>query len=119
MLLPLPPKPAAVSLSLPPLWNIAATVAAVFAIAAAGFAIAAAVFAIAAARAAAAGRIRLSLYGHKLPVTSLSVSSSGLLLASGSVDKSLKLWGLDFGDIRKSFRAHEEAVTKVGRERGL
>ncbi|XP_026190836.1 WD repeat-containing protein 3 homolog [Cyclospora cayetanensis] len=59
------------------------------------------------------GRIRLSLYGHKLPVTSVAVSSSGALLASGSVDKSLKIWGLDFGDIRKSFRAHEETVTKV------
>ncbi|KAL8271899.1 hypothetical protein Esti_004184 [Eimeria stiedai] len=59
------------------------------------------------------GRIRLSLYGHKLPVTCLSVSSSGLLLVSGSVDKSIKLWGLDFGDIRKSFRAHDDAVTKV------
>ena len=61
----------------------------------------------------AAGRIRLSLYGHKLPVTTVSVSSSGLLLASGSVDKSLKVWGLDFGDVRKSFRAHDEALTKV------
>ncbi|CDJ64045.1 WD-40 repeat protein, putative [Eimeria necatrix] len=59
------------------------------------------------------GRIRLSLYGHKLPVTSISVASSGALLASGSVDKSLKIWGLDFGDIRKSFRAHDEAITKV------
>ena len=56
----------------------------------------------------------MSLYGHKLPVTSISVASSGVLLASGSVDKSLKIWGLDFGDIRKSFRAHDEAITKVG-----
>ena len=40
----------------------------------------------------------LSLYGHKLPVLSIDISSDSNLLLSGSADKNVKLWGLDFGD---------------------
>ena len=39
----------------------------------------------------------LSLYGHKLPVTTIDISTDSTLLASGSADKTIKLWGLDFG----------------------
>lgn len=48
----------------------------------------------------------LSLYGHKLPVLSLDISADSTLLASGSADKNVKIWGLDFGDCHKSFLAH-------------
>ena len=50
----------------------------------------------------------LSLYGHKLPVLCVDISSDGVLLASGSADKNLKLWGLDFGDCHKSLFAHAD-----------
>ena len=33
----------------------------------------------------------LSLYGHKLPVLSMDISSDSALLASGSADKNLKV----------------------------
>lgn len=33
----------------------------------------------------------LSLYGHKLPVLCLDVSSDGTLLATGSADKNIKV----------------------------
>ena len=55
----------------------------------------------------------LSLYGHKLPVLSLDISSDNTLLLSGSSDKNVKLWGLDFGDCHKSIFAHDEAITCV------
>ena len=43
----------------------------------------------------------LSLYGHKLPVLCCDISSDGTLIASGSADKNLKIWGMDFGDCHK------------------
>lgn len=50
----------------------------------------------------------LSLYGHKLPVLCMDISSDGDLLVSGSADKNLKIWGLDFGDCHKSMFAHAD-----------
>lgn len=38
----------------------------------------------------------LSLYGHKLPVLSLSFSDDERLLVSGSADKNIKIWGIFF-----------------------
>ncbi|KIR53961.1 U3 small nucleolar RNA-associated protein 12 [Cryptococcus gattii Ru294] len=55
----------------------------------------------------------LSLYGHKLPVLSLDISSDSKLLVTCSADKNVKIWGLDFGDCHKSIFAHDEAVMGV------
>ena len=55
----------------------------------------------------------LSLYGHKLPVTAMDVSADSQLIATGSADKNLKIWGLDFGDCHKSIFAHDEGITAV------
>ena len=55
----------------------------------------------------------ISLYGHKLPVTSMDISSDSTLIVTGSADKNIKIWGLDFGDCHKSIFAHDEAVMKV------
>uniref|UniRef100_A0A7S0P2Q4 Small-subunit processome Utp12 domain-containing protein n=1 Tax=Calcidiscus leptoporus TaxID=127549 RepID=A0A7S0P2Q4_9EUKA len=63
-------------------------------------------------------KLFLTLYGHKLPVLSLSVSSDGALLVSGSADKAVKIWGLDFGDCHRSLYAHGESVTCVQFVRG-
>lgn len=41
------------------------------------------------------------------------MSSDSVLLVSGSGDKNLKIWGLDYGDCHKSILAHELAVTGV------
>jgi len=51
-------------------------------------------------------KLLLNLYGHKLPVLSFDISSDGLLLATGSADKNLKIWGMQFGDIHKSMFIH-------------
>ena len=55
----------------------------------------------------------LSLYAHKLPVTCFDVSSDSTILLSGSADKSVKLWGLDFGDCHKSILAHDQGIMSV------
>ena len=58
-------------------------------------------------------KVHLTLYGHKLPVLCVGASSDGTICASGSADKSVKLWGLDFGDMHRSLRAHTEPVTAL------
>ncbi|XP_059305925.1 uncharacterized protein LOC132057366 [Lycium ferocissimum] len=55
----------------------------------------------------------LSLYGHKLPVLCMDISSDEYLLVSGSADKNVKIWGLDFGDCHKSLFAHADSVMGV------
>ncbi|KAK8938773.1 hypothetical protein KSP39_PZI010870 [Platanthera zijinensis] len=55
----------------------------------------------------------LSLYGHKLPVLCMDISSDGDLIVTGSADKNLKIWGLDFGDCHKSLFAHSDSVMDV------
>lgn len=55
----------------------------------------------------------MNFYGHKLPVMSMDVSSDGLILATGSADKTVKLWGIDFGDCRRSLRAHDDSVVSL------
>ena len=55
----------------------------------------------------------LSLYGHKLPALALDISSDSTLIVTGSADKNVKIWGLDFGDCHKSIFAHDDSVTGV------
>lgn len=55
----------------------------------------------------------LKLYGHKMLVTSFDLSSDDALLATGSVDKDIRLWDMDFGHSIKTIFAHQEAVTTV------
>lgn len=35
------------------------------------------------------------------------------MIVTGSADRNIKLWGLDFGDCHKSLFAHEDTVTAV------
>jgi U3 small nucleolar RNA-associated protein 12 len=55
----------------------------------------------------------VDLYGHKLPALTLDISSDSTLLVSGSADKNIKIWGLDFGDCHKSLFAHQDSVMAV------
>lgn len=55
----------------------------------------------------------LSLYGHRLPVMALDFSSDGVLLATGSADKTVKIWGMDFGDCHRSIIAHGDSITSI------
>lgn len=53
----------------------------------------------------------VSLYGHNLPVTCMDISSDSTLIATGSNDKKMKIWGMDFGDCHKSIFAHDDHIT--------
>ncbi|XP_050908036.1 T-complex protein 1 subunit theta [Lathyrus oleraceus] len=50
---------------------------------------------------------------HKLPVLCMNISSDGDLIVTGSADKNIKIWGLDFGDCHKSIFAHADSVMAV------
>ena len=55
----------------------------------------------------------LSLYGHKLPVLAFDSSDDDTILASGGADKSIKIWGLDFGDTHRTMYGHEDSITDL------
>lgn len=69
-------------------------------------------------------KLFLSLYGHKvkspvawliekLPVISLDITTDSHLIVTGSADKNIKLWGLEFGDCHRSLFAHSESIMQV------
>ncbi|ORZ37046.1 WD40-repeat-containing domain protein [Catenaria anguillulae PL171] len=58
-------------------------------------------------------KFSLSLYGHKLPVLSMDISSDNSLIVTGSADKNIKIWGLDFGDCHRSLFAHQDSIMQV------
>jgi len=55
----------------------------------------------------------LTLFGHKLPATAIAFSSDSTLCATVGMDKSLRFWGLDFGDCHKAVHAHDDYITDV------
>jgi U3 small nucleolar RNA-associated protein 12 len=43
----------------------------------------------------------------------LDISYDNTILVSGSADKTVKIWGLDFGDCHRSLFAHTDSVTSI------
>ncbi|EEQ32939.1 beta transducin [Microsporum canis] len=58
-------------------------------------------------------KLFLNLYGHKLPVLNMDISYDSKMIVTCSADKTVRLWGLDFGDCHKSFFAHQDSVMAV------
>lgn len=58
-------------------------------------------------------KLFLNLYGHKLPVLNMDISYDSKLIVTCSADKTVRLWGLDFGDCHKSLLAHEDSIMGV------
>lgn len=58
-------------------------------------------------------KLFLSLYGHKLPALAVDASDDDVLLVSGAADKTIKIWGLDFGDTHRTLHGHDDSVTDV------
>ncbi|KAL3493017.1 hypothetical protein BJX62DRAFT_201932 [Aspergillus germanicus] len=58
-------------------------------------------------------KLFLNLYGHKLPVLNMDISWDSKLIVTCSADKTVRVWGLDFGDCHKSFLAHEDSIMAV------
>ena len=55
-------------------------------------------------------KLFLTMYGHKLPALSFDISNDDLLLVSGSADKNIKIWGMDFGNCHKSIFGHNDSI---------
>jgi serine/threonine protein kinase len=56
---------------------------------------------------------RLSLRAHGEAVTAVARSEDGGLIATGSIDRSVKLWDAATGDLAATLRGHTEAVSAV------
>ncbi|HEV3257671.1 MAG TPA: protein kinase [Gemmataceae bacterium] len=61
----------------------------------------------------AGGTRRMTLKGHKMPITSVAFSADGKLLATGSGDSAVKLWDVATGKLRHTFEGHTYGVTSV------
>mmetsp|Transcript_10982 Transcript_10982/g.38106 ORF Transcript_10982/g.38106 Transcript_10982/m.38106 type:complete len:823 (-) Transcript_10982:2452-4920(-) len=55
----------------------------------------------------------LTLHGHTLPVFALDISSDNLMLASGGADKTLRVWGLTFGECILKCSAHDGCIQAI------
>lgn len=45
-----------------------------------------------------------------MPVYCMDISSDSRVIATGSGDRNIKIWGMDFGDCHKSIFAHDDSV---------
>ena len=52
----------------------------------------------------------LSLYGHTLPVLTMAVPTDSTMIVTASADKSVRIWGLDFGDCHKILKGAHGAA---------
>jgi len=53
---------------------------------------------------------QLTLKGHQDWVSALAMSADGQFLASGSLDKTVKLWNLETGETRYTLKDHQQGV---------
>ncbi|KAF4533428.1 hypothetical protein B566_EDAN001153, partial [Ephemera danica] len=54
-----------------------------------------------------------TLYGHSLPVLCMDISYDSALICTGSSDRNIKIWGMDFGDCHKSIYGHDKSVASI------
>lgn len=54
-----------------------------------------------------------SIRGHRMPVTCMAYDNSGTLVASGSADKTVRVWDIPRGHCTHSFREHSDVVQLV------
>jgi WD40 repeat protein len=53
------------------------------------------------------------LIGHTEGISSLDFNRDGSILASGSYDRTIRLWNVDTGDLRKTLEGHTDGVQHV------
>ncbi len=57
--------------------------------------------------------VQTILTGHKKQVKSLSFSPDGKTLASGGLDKTIRIWTVDTGEHKKTLRGHSDQVSHI------
>ncbi|MBE8968313.1 hypothetical protein IQ277_19435 [Nostocales cyanobacterium LEGE 12452] len=58
-------------------------------------------------------RLKRTLSGHTAPVRALTLSASGQVLASGSDDKTIKLWNATTGALLYTLTGHREGIKSI------
>ncbi|XP_042900254.1 WD repeat-containing protein 3 isoform X1 [Parasteatoda tepidariorum] len=59
-------------------------------------------------------KLAFSLYGHALPVTCMDISHDSTLIATGSEDKDVRIWSMEFGSCNKFLKkAHDKGITCI------
>ncbi|BBD63018.1 WD repeat protein (plasmid) [Nostoc sp. HK-01] len=58
-------------------------------------------------------RLKLTLSGHTAPVRALNLSSNGQVFASGSDDKTIKLWNPATGALIRTLTGHKERIKSI------
>jgi len=58
-------------------------------------------------------KLFLTLYGHKLPALAVDCSDDDTILASAGADKTVRIFGLDFGDAHRSLYGHDDTITDL------
>lgn len=58
-------------------------------------------------------KLFLSLYGHKLLALAIDGSDDDMIVASSGADKTMKIWGLDFGDTHRKLHVHDDSITDL------
>ncbi|HEY9637707.1 MAG TPA: serine/threonine-protein kinase [Coleofasciculaceae cyanobacterium] len=58
-------------------------------------------------------KLRRTLFGHSDVVRSVAISSDGQFLASGSYDKTIKLWSLRTGELFNTLSGHTNRITCI------
>ncbi len=61
----------------------------------------------------AKAKLRRTLSGHADVVKSVAISPDGQVLATGSYDKTIKLWSLSTGEVRQTLLNHTHRITCV------
>jgi U3 small nucleolar RNA-associated protein 12 len=62
-------------------------------------------------------KFHLAMYGHSLPVLSIDISSDSQLLVSCSSDKTVRVWGLDFGDCHATMKHSDGLISCAFQEK--
>lgn len=56
--------------------------------------------------------------GHAKPITSIAMSPDGQVFASGSLDKTIKLWNVSTGELMRTLMGHSGGVSSVAIDAG-
>lgn len=57
--------------------------------------------------------LRISLYGHSLPVRSFAISPDSKYILSCGADKLVKLWGLEYGECKRTYIGNANSIAFI------
>ena len=59
------------------------------------------------------GRLLVSLRGHSLEITDMAINHENTLLATGSCDKTIRVWNLNTGGPRQVLSTHTGSIASL------